>query len=40
MHSIWIEKRPDDIGALLPDNFKYYKSPFDPPFTKKEDVIA
>lgn len=41
MQSIWIEKRPDDIGALLSDDgFNYYEHPFHEPLNTKEQVIG
>ena len=41
MRQIWLEKRPDDIGALLSDEgFEFYEHPFDDkPLNTKQDVI-
>lgn len=41
MKAIWLEKRPDDIGALLSDGgFSYHEHPFEKPLINKEDVIS
>lgn len=39
MQLIWIEKRPNDIGALLSNAFEYHETPFTPPLTSKKEVI-
>ncbi len=41
MKAIWLEKRPDDIGALLSDKgFVYNEHPFHDPLITKNDVIS
>jgi hypothetical protein len=41
MRQIWLERRSDDIGALLSDEgFEFYEHPFDDrPLTTKQGVI-
>lgn len=40
MRQIWLEKRPDDIGALLSDEgFEYFENPFHAALITKAQVI-
>jgi len=41
MRSIWIEKRPNDIGVLLSDNaFNYHEHPFSASLKTKNEVTG
>lgn len=36
--SAWEEKDPETILATLADTINYYETPFDPPYTSKEEI--
>jgi hypothetical protein len=35
----WEERDPEAIPQLFAENFKYYETPFEKPYTKKTDLI-
>ncbi|MFA6280749.1 MAG: hypothetical protein WC612_08215 [Bdellovibrionales bacterium] len=40
MKTIWLEKKPDLIAAILATKLEYYENPFEPPLTSIESVVS